>query len=99
VTAEREARQTILDPTERRIDLCRVLFASGYTIVARKRSGIRLWMLQRRRKPRGGHPSAGIDWVSVAFAKAKRWRASFFNGSAKPLDENRTLLDPEERRG
>ncbi len=95
MTTERARR----DGRARRIAVCRVLSASGYTIVERKRSGLRLLMVERLRKRRGGHPGAGIDWVSVAFAKAKRWRDSFFKRSAKPLDKNRTLLEPEERRG
>jgi len=82
-----------------RLALCRVLFASGYTIVERKRSGLRLMMLERRRKRRGGHPRGCIDWLAIAFEKGKRWRASFFNGSAKPLDKTTLSTVLKERRG
>jgi len=83
----------------RRLALCRILSASGYMIVERRRSGIRILMVERLKRRRGGHRRRAVDWIAIAFAKARRWRASFFNGSAKPLNENRTLLDPEERRG
>ena len=85
--------------TRRRLALCRVLFASGYTIVERKRSGLRLMMLERRRKRRTGHPRGRTDWITVAAAKAKEWRDSVFkirrSRSMKPTLS--TVL--KERRG
>ncbi len=95
MTTERSAAEG-----RRRVDLCRILFASGYVIVARRRSGIRLWMVERRRKLRGGAHRSAADWLAIAAARAKRWRASLFNGSAKPLDKTLfSTVQKESREG